>query len=42
MDLKAATAARINELIEPVRKHFEDNKRARELLEKSEAYQITR
>ncbi len=42
MDLKAATAARINELIEPVRKHFEDNKRARELLEKVRSYQITR
>jgi len=42
MDLKTAVAIRINELIEPVRKHFETNKKAKELLEQVKSYQITR
>ncbi len=32
MDLKSATAGYINELLEPVRKHFEKNAKARKLL----------
>jgi tyrosyl-tRNA synthetase len=41
MDLKQAAAVQINELIEPVRKHFEKGK-ARELLEKVKSFEITR
>ncbi len=42
MDLKASTAFYINELIKPVRKHFETNSRARELLEQVKGFEITR
>ena len=38
MDLKAASAKYINELIEPVRKHFQTNAKAKELLAKVESY----
>jgi len=41
MDLKNAVAAKINELIEPVRKHFEKGK-AKELLDKVKGFEITR
>ncbi len=41
MDLKNAAAIRINELIEPVRKHFESGK-AKELLEQVESFKVTR
>lgn len=41
MDLKKATAAALNELLEPVRKHFAKG-RARELLEFVEAQKVTR
>ena len=42
MDLKTAVSIKINELIEPVRKHFETNKKAKELLEQVKSFQITR
>jgi tyrosyl-tRNA synthetase len=41
MDLKQATSIRINELINPVRKHFEKGK-AKDLLEQVKSFQITR
>jgi tyrosyl-tRNA synthetase len=41
MDLKSGTAAAINELLEPVRKHFSKGKPA-ELLEQVRSFQITR
>lgn len=42
MDLKTAVAFYINQLIEPVREHFEKNKHAKELKEKVMSYQVTR
>jgi len=42
VDLKQAAAKYINELLEPTRKHFEENKQAKELLEKVKSYNITR
>ncbi|MFH0874312.1 MAG: hypothetical protein V1859_00080 [archaeon] len=42
MDLKKSVGKYINELIVPVRKHFEENKHAKELYEKVMSYQITR
>ncbi len=42
MDLKNATSHYVNKLIEPVRKHFEKNRKARELLELVKSYEITR
>lgn len=42
LDLKKAVSYYINELLEPVRKHFEKNQKARELLEKVKSYRITR
>ena len=42
MDLKTAVAKCINELLAPVRKHFETNKKAKELLEKVKSFSITR
>ncbi len=42
MDLKNATATHINKMIEPVRKHFEKNVKARKLLEQVKGYQLTR
>ena len=42
MDLKPAVADYINKLVEPVRKHFEKNKKAKELLEKVKSFKITR
>jgi len=42
MDLKKAVAARIDELIKPVRDHFENDANARELFEKVKSYEITR
>jgi tyrosyl-tRNA synthetase len=41
-DLKQSAAKYINELIEPVRKHFQNNKKAKELLEKVESFEITK
>ncbi|MBW2965256.1 tyrosine--tRNA ligase [Candidatus Woesearchaeota archaeon] len=42
MDLKQAVAKRINELLIPVRKHFEENAEAKALFEKVQGYQTTR
>jgi len=41
-DLKQAAGKYINKLIEPVRKHFETNKKARELLAKVNSFNVTR
>ena len=38
MDLKSATAKYINQLIDPVRKHFEEDSKAKELLEKVNSF----
>jgi tyrosyl-tRNA synthetase len=38
MDLKAATAKYIDEMLEPVRQHFEHNKKAKALLEKVQSF----
>jgi len=42
MDLKSAMANSINEMVKPVRLHFEKNARARELLEKVNGFEVTR
>jgi len=42
IDLKQMAAKYINELLEPVRNHFENNKEAKELLEKIKKFNITR
>ncbi|MFA4960446.1 MAG: tyrosine--tRNA ligase [Candidatus Pacearchaeota archaeon] len=38
LDLKKATAKYINEFLEPVRKHFKEDKKAKELLKKVESF----
>ena len=40
MDLKQTTAKYVDKLIEPVRSHFEKNKKAKELLEKVNSYMV--
>lgn len=42
VDIKQMASKYINELLEPTRKHFEENTDAKELLEKVKSYQITR
>lgn len=42
MDLKNATASYINSFLEPVRKHFQTNKKAKELLKQVESFQVTK
>ena len=42
MDLKATTANYVDKLIDPVRQHFETDKKAKELLEKVNTYIATR
>ncbi|NQU99073.1 tyrosine--tRNA ligase [Candidatus Woesearchaeota archaeon] len=42
MDLKNAVAEKINELIEPVRKHFETNTQAKKLKEEVDSFTVTR
>jgi tyrosyl-tRNA synthetase len=42
MDLKSASAKYIDELLEPVRKHFQIDEKAKELLTKVESYIITK
>mgnify|MGYP006288419645 FL=1 len=42
MDLKQATAKYINTLIDPVRKHFEEDAHAKELLEKVKSFEVSR
>ena len=42
IDLKQGVAGSINELLEPTRKHFETDKKAKELLEKVKKFQISK
>lgn len=42
MDLKNTVVILIDQLLQPVRKHFEDNEEAKKLLEMVKGYQITR
>ncbi|MBI2145245.1 tyrosine--tRNA ligase [Candidatus Woesearchaeota archaeon] len=42
MDLKNGVAEKLNELLEPVRKHFASNAKAKKLLEQVRSFQITR
>lgn len=42
MDLKNTVVILIDQLLQPVRKHFEDNEEAKKLLETVKGYQITR
>ncbi|MBN2421862.1 tyrosine--tRNA ligase [Candidatus Woesearchaeota archaeon] len=42
MDLKQSVAKYINELIKPVREHFEKNKKAKELYDKVKSFEVTR
>lgn len=42
MDLKQGVASAINELLEPTRKHFTEDKRAKELLGKVRSFTVTR
>jgi tyrosyl-tRNA synthetase len=41
-DLKQAVAGYLDQLLQPVRKHFEENEEAKALLEKVKSYQVTR
>ncbi len=41
-DLKAAVVKYLNQLLQPVRKHFEENAEAKKLLETVKSYQVTR
>jgi len=42
MDLKLAVAEYLDKLIEPIREHFEKDKRARELYQRVSSYKVTR
>ena len=42
LDLKSSTAFYINELIKPVREHFENDPKAKKLKEQVESLKITR
>jgi len=42
MDLKSAVIEILNELLTPVRKHFEENEEAKKLLEQVKTYRVTR
>ncbi|MEM4311875.1 MAG: tyrosine--tRNA ligase [Nitrososphaerales archaeon] len=42
LDLKEATANYLNQLIKPIREHFEKDKRAKELYELVKSYEVTR
>lgn len=42
LDLKEAAAKYVNELIDPVRKHFKTNVKAKKLLEEVNSYEVTR
>jgi len=41
-DLKQAVAGYLDQLLQPVRKHFAENMEAKALLEKVKSYQVTR
>jgi len=40
--LKSGVSDHINKLIEPVRDHFDKNKKARDLLEQVKSFEVTR
>ncbi|MEK7065982.1 MAG: tyrosine--tRNA ligase [Patescibacteria group bacterium] len=42
LDLKQMVVEKLDEALEPVRKHFEENKEAHELLKQVQSYQVTR
>ena len=42
MDLKAVLIKYLDHLIEPVRRHFEENEEAKKLLEQVRSFQVTR
>lgn len=42
MDAKKAVAKHVNELLEPVRQHFERDEKARKLKEQVESFKVTR
>ena len=42
MDLKQSIAIYINKMLEPVRKYFEQNKKANELMKRVKSFEITR
>ena len=42
LDLKNTCAKYINELLEPIRKHFETNKKAKKLKEQVDSFEVTR
>lgn len=42
LDLKRATSIYVDKLIDPVRKHFATNKKAKDLLEQVKSFQVTR
>ena len=42
MDLKSSVAVYVDKMIEPVRKHFEKNTKAKALLEQIKSFEITR
>jgi tyrosyl-tRNA synthetase len=42
MDLKQTVIKLLDELLQPVRKHFEENAEAKKLLETVKSYQVTR
>ena len=42
LDLKKAVGNYVDKLVEPVRKHFENDKKARDLLEQVQSFQVTR
>ena len=42
MDLKNATAIYLNEILNPVRRHFDKNKKAKDLLKQVRSFKITR
>ncbi len=42
MDLKMTLAKLINQLLDPVRRHFQENQEAKALLEKVKSFQVTR
>jgi tyrosyl-tRNA synthetase len=42
MDLKQSVAEAIDELLQPVREHFEKNKKAKQILEKVKSLEVTR
>ena len=41
-DLKTATANYINQLLDPVRKHFNTNAKAKALMEKVKSFEVTK